>query len=139
MLAVPTDVSNPEAVHALFARTREAFGRLDVLFNNAGAGAPGIPMEDLTYEQWRQGRRRQSDRRVSVRAGSHQADEGAAAARRAHHQQRLDLGSRAAAQFGALHRDQTRHHRADQAASRSTAASMTSPAARSTSAMRPPK
>lgn len=52
MLAVPTDVGNPEAVRALFARTKEAFGRLDVLFNNAGIGAPGIPMENLSYEQW---------------------------------------------------------------------------------------
>jgi len=52
MLPVPTDVSQPEDVHALFAKTKEAFGRLDVLFNNAGASAPGIPMEDLTYEQW---------------------------------------------------------------------------------------
>ena len=53
MLAVSTDVSKPDDVQALFARTREAFGRLDVLFNNAGASAPGIPMEDLTYQQWR--------------------------------------------------------------------------------------
>ncbi len=52
LLAVPTDVSDPEAVRALFAKTREAFGRLDLLFNNAGANAPGIPMEDLSYEQW---------------------------------------------------------------------------------------
>ena len=39
-------------MRALFARAADAFGRLDLLFNNAGAGAPGIPMEDLTYEQW---------------------------------------------------------------------------------------
>jgi NAD(P)-dependent dehydrogenase (short-subunit alcohol dehydrogenase family) len=51
-LSVPTDVSNPDSVRALFARAREAFGRLDVLFNNAGTNAPGIPFEDLTYEQW---------------------------------------------------------------------------------------
>jgi NAD(P)-dependent dehydrogenase (short-subunit alcohol dehydrogenase family) len=52
MLAVPTDVSNPEQVNALFTRTREAFGRLDVLFNNAGISAPGVPIEDVSYEQW---------------------------------------------------------------------------------------
>jgi NAD(P)-dependent dehydrogenase (short-subunit alcohol dehydrogenase family) len=52
MLAVPTDIGNPEAVRALFAKTKVAFGRLDLLFNNAGMGAPAIPMEDLTYEQW---------------------------------------------------------------------------------------
>ena len=52
MLPVPTDVSKPDRVRALFGRTKEVFGRLDVLFNNAGASAPGIPMEDLTYEQW---------------------------------------------------------------------------------------
>jgi NAD(P)-dependent dehydrogenase (short-subunit alcohol dehydrogenase family) len=52
MLAVPTDVANPESVRALFARTADVFGRVDVLFNNAGASAPAVPMEDLTYEQW---------------------------------------------------------------------------------------
>ena len=52
MLVVPTDVAQPDAVRALFARVQATFGRLDLLFNNAGTGAPAIPMEDLTYEQW---------------------------------------------------------------------------------------
>ena len=52
-LAVPTDVGDPESVRALFARTKTAFGRLDLLFNNAGVGAPAIPLEDLTYAQWK--------------------------------------------------------------------------------------
>jgi NAD(P)-dependent dehydrogenase (short-subunit alcohol dehydrogenase family) len=51
-LAVPSDVGDPVSVRALFARTKERFGRLDLLFNNAGGNAPGIPLEDLTYEQW---------------------------------------------------------------------------------------
>ena len=52
-LVVPTDVSDPQSVRALFARTKEAFGRLDLLFNNAGVGAPGILLEELSYEQWK--------------------------------------------------------------------------------------
>jgi NAD(P)-dependent dehydrogenase (short-subunit alcohol dehydrogenase family) len=52
-LAVPTDVANPESVRALFAKAKAAFGRLDVLFNNAGVGAPSVNMEDLTFEQWK--------------------------------------------------------------------------------------
>jgi NAD(P)-dependent dehydrogenase (short-subunit alcohol dehydrogenase family) len=51
-LAVMTDVTDPASVRALFAKTKEAFGRLDLLFNNAGIGAPAVPLEELTYEQW---------------------------------------------------------------------------------------
>jgi NAD(P)-dependent dehydrogenase (short-subunit alcohol dehydrogenase family) len=51
-LAVPTDVADPASVRSLFAKTRETFGRLDVLFNNAGVGAPAIPLEDLPFEKW---------------------------------------------------------------------------------------
>jgi NAD(P)-dependent dehydrogenase (short-subunit alcohol dehydrogenase family) len=52
MLVVPTDVSKPDEVRALFGRVKNEFGRLDLLFNNAGIGAPNVPMEDLTLEQW---------------------------------------------------------------------------------------
>ncbi len=51
-IAVPTDVGDPASVKALFARVKDAWGRLDVLFNNAGTGAPALPLEDLSYEQW---------------------------------------------------------------------------------------
>jgi NAD(P)-dependent dehydrogenase (short-subunit alcohol dehydrogenase family) len=52
-LPVPTDVTDPAAVQELFARTQQAFGRVDVLFNNAGRGAPAVPLEDLSLEQWK--------------------------------------------------------------------------------------
>jgi NAD(P)-dependent dehydrogenase (short-subunit alcohol dehydrogenase family) len=51
-LVVPTDVGDPAAVRALFAQAKARFGRLDLLFNNAGSGAPPVPLEELTYEQW---------------------------------------------------------------------------------------
>jgi NAD(P)-dependent dehydrogenase (short-subunit alcohol dehydrogenase family) len=52
-LVVPSDVSDPASVRALFTKTKETFGRLDVLFNNAGTGAPPVLLEDLTYEEWK--------------------------------------------------------------------------------------
>jgi NAD(P)-dependent dehydrogenase (short-subunit alcohol dehydrogenase family) len=52
MLAIATDVSRPDSVKALFARIREAYGRLDVVFNNAGINVPAIAMDELSYEQW---------------------------------------------------------------------------------------
>jgi NAD(P)-dependent dehydrogenase (short-subunit alcohol dehydrogenase family) len=51
-LVVPADVRDPESVHNLFAKTRETFGRLDLLFNNAGIGAPPVPLEDLPLDRW---------------------------------------------------------------------------------------
>jgi NAD(P)-dependent dehydrogenase (short-subunit alcohol dehydrogenase family) len=53
MLAVPTDVSLPEDIKALFAKVKDTYGRLDLLFNNAGIGAPAVPLEDLPYETWK--------------------------------------------------------------------------------------
>jgi NAD(P)-dependent dehydrogenase (short-subunit alcohol dehydrogenase family) len=52
-LVIPTDVANPDAVRILFRKTQETFGRLDVLFNNAGTGAPAVPLEDLSVEEWK--------------------------------------------------------------------------------------
>ena len=52
-LVLPTDVSDPDSVRQLFDATVQAFGRVDVLFNNAGVNAPGIPLEDLTLAQWK--------------------------------------------------------------------------------------
>jgi NAD(P)-dependent dehydrogenase (short-subunit alcohol dehydrogenase family) len=52
-LVVPTDVADPGSVRALFEAVRDRYGRLDLLFNNAGVGAPGVPLEELTFEQWK--------------------------------------------------------------------------------------
>jgi NAD(P)-dependent dehydrogenase (short-subunit alcohol dehydrogenase family) len=52
-LVVPADVSDPESVEHLFATVEQQFGRIDVLFNNAGIGAPAVPLEELTLERWR--------------------------------------------------------------------------------------
>jgi NAD(P)-dependent dehydrogenase (short-subunit alcohol dehydrogenase family) len=54
IVAVPTDVSRPDSVQAAFNKTKEVFGRLDILFNNAGINAPSVLLEDLAYEQWTQ-------------------------------------------------------------------------------------
>jgi NAD(P)-dependent dehydrogenase (short-subunit alcohol dehydrogenase family) len=51
-LVVPTDVADPASIKALFAKTKERFGRLDLLFNNAGIGAPAMPIEDLPFDKW---------------------------------------------------------------------------------------
>ena len=51
-IAVPTDVTDPVSVRELFERTQVEFGRLDLLFNNAGTGAPAVPLDEITPEQW---------------------------------------------------------------------------------------
>ncbi len=110
LLAVPTDISNPASVQALFARTRDAFGRLDVLFNNAGIGAPGVPLEDVTYAQW------SAVVAVNLTGAFLCAQEAIrlmkarAPARRTHHQQRLALRTHAATALGALYGHETRYH-----------------------------
>ncbi|MGA3295720.1 MAG: SDR family oxidoreductase [Candidatus Acidiferrales bacterium] len=52
-LVVPADVTDPASVRELFAKTKDAFGRLDLLFNNAGVSGRAVPLEDLTYDQWK--------------------------------------------------------------------------------------
>jgi len=52
-VAIAADVGDPNSVKALFAKIKDTFGRLDLLFNNAGTGAPPVPIEDLSYEQWK--------------------------------------------------------------------------------------
>jgi NAD(P)-dependent dehydrogenase (short-subunit alcohol dehydrogenase family) len=52
MLAIATDITQPDSVRELFSTIESRYGRLDLLFNNAGMSAPGVPMEDLTFEQW---------------------------------------------------------------------------------------
>jgi len=52
-VAIAADVGDPNSVKALFAQIKDRFGRLDLLFNNAGTGAPPVPIEDLTFEQWK--------------------------------------------------------------------------------------
>ncbi|HEX9433318.1 MAG TPA: SDR family oxidoreductase, partial [Burkholderiales bacterium] len=52
-LVLPADITKPENVHSVFAKLKEQWGRLDVLFNNAGMGAPAVPMEELPLETWK--------------------------------------------------------------------------------------
>ena len=52
ILTIPTDVSDPKSVQAMFGRTKETFGRIDILFNNAGVSAPQIPFEEISYAEW---------------------------------------------------------------------------------------
>ena len=52
VVPIQGDVTDPKSVHALFGKVMDSFGRLDLLFNNAGVSAPGVPVEELTFEEW---------------------------------------------------------------------------------------
>ncbi len=138
-VALTCDVRDPASVAALFAEIDARFGRLDLLFNNAGVGAPAVPLEDLALEQWTtvvetnltgaflctqeafRLMKRQSPR------GGRIINNGSISAQRA------------PPALGAVHGDEARHHRPDADRRPSTAASTTSPAGRSTSATPPPR
>ena len=133
-LVVPTDVSDPKSIDALFAAVKTTYGRIDLLVQQRRHQHPQHPDRRSDLRAVDQCRRDQSDRLVPVRAARLPHDEGAGPAGRPHHQQRLGVGACAAAQLGALCLDQARADRPDPRRCRSTAASSASPAARSTSA-----
>ena len=85
-LAVPADIGNPKDVENLFAKTKETFGRLDVLFNNAGIGAPAMPLEESDLRALAGRGQHQSHRRLPLHPAGDPDDEGADAAWRPHHQ-----------------------------------------------------
>ena len=92
-------------------RRMPSSGGSDVLFNNAGIGAPAVPLEEVTTAQVAGRRRHEPVRDVLLHPGSVPADEEPDAPRRPHHQQRLDLGAHAAPELRAVHVDEARHRR----------------------------
>src|SRR5438034_1296310 len=112
-LVVPTDIRDPVQIADLFEAIKATYGRIDLLFNNAGISTRGVPFEELTYEQW-------SDVVAVNLTGSFLCAQhafrmmkGAGPAGRADHQQRLGLGPCAAAPLDPLCLDQARADRAD--------------------------
>jgi NAD(P)-dependent dehydrogenase (short-subunit alcohol dehydrogenase family) len=104
-LVVPCDVADPAAVDAAFAATVARFGRLDMLFNNAGTNVAPKTIDELSVDEW--------DTVISVNLNGAFLCARAAATGGADHQQRFDLGPCAAPRFGALHHLETCHHRSD--------------------------
>ena len=92
-LVVPTDVTDPAQVDNLFAQIKSNFGRIDMLFNNAGGGMPTTNFGDFTYEMWRRVVQVNLERDVPLRQRRIPHDARPDAAWRTHHQQRLDLGA----------------------------------------------
>ena len=110
-LIVSCDVSDPKSIKSLFTVTKEQFGRLDLLFNNAGIGAPAIPLEDLTVEQWKSVVDINLTGGFSLHPGSFQNYERTESSGRTDYQQRLHFRACAKALFITLHCDQTCHNR----------------------------
>ena len=102
--AIPTDVTDEASVRSLFETTVQRYGRVDLLFNNAGTGAPSVDIDALELEDWNKVRRRQLDRRLSLHPGGVPGHAPAAAPGRPHHQQRIDIRTRSAATFDCLYR-----------------------------------
>ena len=113
-LAVPTDVTKQDDIVALFAKVKATWGRLDLVFNNAGGGAPPVPLEELPYETWLGVVAANLTGPFLCTQEAMKIMKDQKPARRAHHQQRLDLGACAPAVLGRLHLDQARHHRPHQ-------------------------
>ena len=129
----------PKSVAGLFAKAKATFGRLDLLFNNAGTGAPAVPLEDITFEQWQTVVDANLTGAFLCTQQAFKLFKAQTPARRPDHQQRLDLGAHAAPDLRALYRHQARRSPASPARPRSTDGRSTLPAARSTSAMPRPR
>ena len=140
MLPVRSDVSQPESVQELFARTKEAFGRLDLLFNNAGISTPA-PLDGRSHVRTVDVGCQQSTSPESFLCAQEaiRMMKDAESARRPHHQQRLDLGPCRRGPIPRRTPPPNTPSPDSPSPSRSTAASTTSPAARSTSATPRPK
>ena len=85
-LAVPTDIRDPAQIEGLFAAVKNTYGRIDLLFNNAGISTRGIPFEELTYEQWTEVVAVNLTGSFLCAQHAFRNDEGAGPAGRAHHQ-----------------------------------------------------
>ena len=115
-MVLPTDVSQPAAVDAAFAAVEREYGRLDLLFNNAGMGTPAKPIDEISVEQWLAAVSVNLTGVVPVCPQRVCDDAAADAGRRADHQQWIDLRPCAASGLRRLHRHQARDHRPHQIA-----------------------
>ena len=111
---VPTDVTDEESVRSLFDVIDDATRSGRSAFNNAGMGAPPRELDEIPLEEWQAVVNVNLTGAVPLHARGISRHAAAAAARRPHHQQWLDLGAFAAPSIHRLHRDQARHHRPDQ-------------------------